>query len=563
MNIFHNLDLLAVGVTVAATLILGTIIFLNDAKSVTNRSFFGFTIMASAWGVSNYLNYNIASHTFGLWILRTVIFFALWQALFLFEFFLVYPKPLVTFLKIFNWFLVPLTFFTSILTLSPFVFSSVKEFSRDGRVLLVNNGPALPLFGMLSVGLIVVGIIVLLYKIIKIKEKQLRSSLFLVLWGTVVTFSLIIFFNFIFPTLFGNSGYIIYGSLFYIPFIVLTAYSIFRRGLLNTKIIATEILVFILAISVLLEVASSTDALTIMYKSSTFILVLIVGLFLIKSVRKEVEQRQHLEIITNELQTANTRLKELDQQKTDFLSIAAHQLRTPMSVMNGYIELIEDNAYGKVTKETKTILDNMDQSNQHLIKLVDEFLDITRIEQGRTKFDIADCDVIPLLTSVVEELGVRAKEHGLKINWRAPKEALVVAMDDEKIRHVAYNFVDNAIKYSDSGTITVSVLEGASEPSTVPSYYSSAPSAAEKGNMPGIIVKVKDEGLGFGKTDEANFFQKFYRGSNVKHINVNGTGLGLFVCRKFIEAHGGHIWAHSAGLGRGSEFGFWIPKKQL
>ena len=76
---------------------------------------------------------------------------------------------------------------------------------------------------------------------------------------------------------------------------------------------------------------------------------------------------------------------------------------------------------------------------------------------------------------------------------------------------------------------------------------------------PGSRVKVEDNGLGFDKEDEANFFQKFYRGKNVKNINVNGTGIGLFVCRRFIENHHGQVWAHSPGFGHGSEFGFWIP----
>ena len=74
-------------------------------------------------------------------------------------------------------------------------------------------------------------------------------------------------------------------------------------------------------------------------------------------------------------------------------------------------------------------------------------------------------------------------------------------------------------------------------------------------------MRVKDSGLGFSKVDEANFFQKFYRGENVRGTNVNGTGLGLYVCRKFIETHGGRVWAHSDGLGKGSEFGFWVPFK--
>ena len=111
--------------------------------------------------------------------------------------------------------------------------------------------------------------------------------------------------------------------------------------------------------------------------------------------------------------------------------------------------------------------------------------------------------------------------------------------DADRIGQVLTNLIDNAIKYTEKGIIKVTVEE----------------------TDGGIKVAVNDHGFGFEKVDEANFFQKFYRGENVKGTNVTGTGLGLYVCRKFIEAHGGKVWAHSPGLGQGSEFGFWLPSK--
>jgi signal transduction histidine kinase len=139
--------------------------------------------------------------------------------------------------------------------------------------------------------------------------------------------------------------------------------------------------------------------------------------------------------------------------------------------------------------------------------------------------------------SVEHELKDRAEQKGLKIDSTLPKNSPAVMIDEEKIRHVLFNFVDNAIKYSTKGTIMVSVRR----------------------EDKSLVVEVKDRGFGFDKVDAANFFQKFYRGNNVKGTNVNGTGLGLYVCRKFIEAHQGKIWATSTGLGKGSVFGFSVP----
>jgi len=171
---------------------------------------------------------------------------------------------------------------------------------------------------------------------------------------------------------------------------------------------------------------------------------------------------------------------------------------------------------------------------------VDDFLDVTRIEQGRSKYDFVSCDVNKIIDSVVHEFKGRADEKGLKIEWEPGGQHYEAELDEEKIRHVVFNFIDNAIKYTENGSIFIKINE----------------------EDAGVAVRVRDRGLGFGRVDEANFFQKFYRGLNVKGTNVNGTGLGLYVCQIFITAHNGRIWAHSAGLGKGSEFGFWVPYKQ-
>jgi len=239
------------------------------------------------------------------------------------------------------------------------------------------------------------------------------------------------------------------------------------------------------------------------------------------------------------LQYANIRLKELDQQKTEFLSIASHQLRTPLSIIKGYLELMLDGAYGKVNTKTKKIINDMDQSNERLVKLVDEFLDITRLEQGRTKYSFDTYNMVDMVTDVVKELKPRAKSKKIRVDWKPKTKKQDVYIDEEKIRNVIFNYIDNAIKYTEKGHVHIDV--------------------AHKDD--GVEVIVTDTGVGFGKEDEANFFQKFYRGKNVENTNVNGTGLGIYVCRKFIEAHGGHVWAHSAGSGKGSEFGLWLPDK--
>lgn len=368
-----------------------------------------------------------------------------------------------------------------------------------------------------------------------IEKGEKKKQILLVLIGVVLSFvggstNYFLWYNINIPP---------YGNILASSFVIFTVYAIIRYNLLNIKLIATESALLVMNMVLLFRFIVSTGKLEFFVNIFILVISFVLSFVLIKSVRNEIQRREEVTTLAHSLESANLRLQALDRQKTEFLSIASHQLRTPLSILKGYIELIEDGAYGKASKELIKILDDMDVSNERLIKLVDEFLDVSRIEQGRTKFVFHDNDLVELINSVVTELTTRAKDKGLTLKWKPEAKKLLVNMDDEKVRHVIFNFIDNAIKYTETGEIKV-LFDSENE---------------------GVNVRVVDQGIGFGKKDEVNLYQKFYRGENVKNINVTGTGLGLFVCRKFIETHGGKVWAKSAGLGKGSEFGFWIPLK--
>ncbi len=332
-----------------------------------------------------------------------------------------------------------------------------------------------------------------------------------------------------------------WGNSLVVLYVVLTAYAIMKYKFLDLRVVSAELFTALFSLILLLDVFLSKSLIEGVFRVVALVIMTLFGVVLIKSVRQEVRRREEITTLAHSLEKANLRLQELDRQKTEFLSIASHQLRTPLSILKGYIELIKDGGYGKPTKGIVETLGSMDSSNEHLIKLVDEFLNISRIEQGRTKFVFKVDDIFAVVEDVKKELDLRAKDKNLELVSKKHKDLSLVEMDAEKVRHVIFNFVDNAIKYSEEGKIMIS--------------------AENEDN--GVTVRVRDQGFGFGKVDEANFFQKFYRGENVKGTNVTGTGLGLYVCRKFIEAHGGKVWAHSPGLGKGGEFGFWLPRKAV
>lgn len=534
-DILNHFDIFAVGVSIAGIGILGFVTFFNNRKSETNRAFLMISLMTIFWSFFNLMIFQLRSSYLVLWSLRTAVFFAVWFAYYVFHLAYVVPQQRVVFPRWYVCVLLPIVFVAAFINLTPFVFSSAM-FSLDD-VPQVTNGPAIFLFGVVVLSLNAGGIGILFKKTRRMSSAA-RGQLRFILAGLLLTLSLIVVFNFIFPAFLSNPRFIPMAGVFIFPFIACTAYAIIRKKFLDIKVVSTEILVFVLAVALLFEVIASEGAIAIMYKSSVFLLVLGVGLLLIKSVRKEVAERDQIAHLAESLEKANMRLQELDKQKTEFLSIASHQLRTPLSIIKGYIELIHDGAYGTPSPKLLDALGDMDESNERLVKLVDEFLDISRIEQGRTKFNFGQYAIGALVDSVVKEISGRAKDKGLAIQWKGARVG-DIRMDDEKIRHVVFNFVDNAIKYSSKGIISIAVNK----------------------EKDGVAVRVKDQGIGFDKKDEVNFFQKFYRGENIKSVDVGGTGLGLFVCRKFIEAHRGTVWAKSDGVGKGGEFGFWIPRE--
>jgi len=251
-----------------------------------------------------------------------------------------------------------------------------------------------------------------------------------------------------------------------------------------------------------------------------------------------VRLKEEVEKATYELKKANQELKKLDAAKSEFISIASHQLRTPLTVIKGYISMMLEGNFGALTPEGRDSLDKVYDSNERLIQLVENLLNISRIESGRLQFDYEIMGLEEIIDSVIDELSGNIKKKSLKLNYKKPAKPLPkIRIDDEKIRQVVMNLVDNAIKYTKKGSITVNF---------------------EVVNKK-IRFCVSDSGIGISQEYLPNLFQKFSRGQGTSVIHTEGTGLGLYVAREMVEAHKGKIWAESAGEGMGSKFCFEIP----
>ncbi len=525
-------------ITFFASSVLGTLTFVKDRKSWTNRLFGILALLIDTYIVVNYLSLHPPQATpeSQLFWIRIVMFVCSFIGPTLLLLVINFPGRLFL-LK--NKFLIPLLSLMCLsagASLSNLVFESIGY--PNGSPVPV-PGAGIVIFALDFVGLFLVSFGVLIYKYRKAVDQE-KAKLLLFLLGVLFTFTFMGVFTVVAVVLFKTSSGVFFGPISFVILSSFVAFAIIKHGLFNIKVIATKILIVTLWIIFFSRIFLNESTRQYSIDIVLFLVIFIFGIGLSRSVEREVKQKEAATSMADSLEIANLKLQELDRQKTEFLSIASHQLRTPLSILKGYIELIEDGGYGKITKETGQILKNMDESNEHLIKLVDEFLNISRIEQGRAKYNFADFDIINTVKGVVVELDKRAEDKGLKLKM-AGKGVRHIVGDEEKIRHVVFNFVDNAIKYTEKGVIEVGV----------------------DNDKDGLKITVSDHGFGFEKVDEVNFFQKFYRGQNVKNTNVTGTGLGLYVCRKFIEAHGGKVWARSVGLGKGSEFCFWLPLKPI
>jgi len=254
---------------------------------------------------------------------------------------------------------------------------------------------------------------------------------------------------------------------------------------------------------------------------------------LVKSVIKEIELRAKLE-------EAYAELERIDKAKTEFLSIASHQLRTPLSIIKGYISMILEKTYGEIPEKIKQPLGNVYVSNDRLVKLVNDLLDITRLEMGRIELSLEKAHLEEIISSVVEEMKVTAEKKGLYLKYEALKEPLPeISVDKTKIRQVILNLVDNAIKYTQKGGVTVKVRKMNSE----------------------VRIEVRDTGVGMSKEEIGNLFEIMRRGRAGFQYWTEGAGVGLYTARKFAEMHGGKVWAESPGKEKGSTFYIELPVK--
>ncbi len=229
-----------------------------------------------------------------------------------------------------------------------------------------------------------------------------------------------------------------------------------------------------------------------------------------------------------ELRRANTKLQTLDVQKSEFISIAAHQIRTPLSALRWSQQMLLDDDFGTLSDGQRDIVLQSQKSVVRLVNLVNNLLEVERLELQKDKKDNSVIDLNLIVKECVSELTSQATERGLLISTQLATQPAVLLAHAESIKDVVLNLLDNAIKYTlAKGTVTIKVA------------------VAEK-----VTLTITDTGIGIPTAHQANIFKRFSRAENAKKIDADGSGLGLYIIKKLVESYDGSVqFVSTEGVG--------------
>jgi len=518
----------------AVTLFLGGLVFFNNPKRKENIVFSLLVMSGVFWIFCVFLADLLKTYpAVLLWTRMSVVGPSLIGGLFLSFSLIFFDKRKIKWWKIVLVFILPFT----IIALAPTSFNvqnvEIKEWGTD-----FTPGPLYYLLLVYLVAYFGLGFYYLRKTYLKAKKNIERKQISFILIGLLGALGIGLVSNLIFPVLgFAESSK--YGpSLSLLFFVSLTSISILKHHLLDTKVILTEALVFLLIGILVVKIPISETFGQALFDSIILVLTIIIGGSLIKSVVSEIQRRKKIEKMADKLQKAYKELKELDSAKSEFIAMASHQLRTPLTIIKGLSSMILEGTFGRTPEKIKQPIRDIFDSNERLVGIVNDLLDISKADLGRLELSKEKMEIGEMIESVLNELKQGIKDKNLKIVWNRPKKAIEIEADLLKFRQAFFNIVDNAIKYTAKGKIEIRLKDDEKK----------------------VIIEVEDTGEGMTNKEESRVFESFTRGRAGIDRWVQGTGLGLYLARRYIELHNGKIWAESPGKGKGSTFFIEIPK---
>ena len=510
-------------------ILLGLFVLLRDRKNQINISFCLFVLGIAGWLSANFLSNQFTDYPRAFMFNKLIFLESPYISFALIYFSLVFPYATFN-VKIKHLFLLIIpVLISNVFTILNLTITGVNIV--PGGVTGVVFGPGIAVYGFQFVAYVLISLLLLGWKYFKTKGHQHTQMQYVVL-GIALLAVLGTATNFVIPLLYNNFFTSDYGPFLSIFVLGFTAYAILKQNLLHIKVVTTEAVVVLLLIILFTKLFIYQSTGELILDMIIMGLVSIFGALLIKSVLDEISQREKLAIL-------NDKLKEADSQKDEFISMASHDLRSPLSIIKNNLWFAENSK--EVPPKIKENIDVAASSNEHAINLVNDMLDVSRIEMGRIKVILEKIDLVQIAREIHEDYLLQAKEKDISLVSHGIEDGkkIFVSADKERLVQVFSNLVGNALKFTPKGgQITISL----------------------KVDNKDAKVMVQDTGIGIKENDIPKLFVRFVR-LNDTHAsvpNTMGTGLGLYISKKLIALFGGKIWVESE-YGKGSKFIFTLP----
>lgn len=357
-----------------------------------------------------------------------------------------------------------------------------------------------------------------------------KSQLTFVFAGAYLFAVSVTFIDFILP-LFGIKSLINYDSLASLFFVGFSAYAILKHHLFDIKLIAVESLSLVISLIFFSRLFIPSSGSELMLNIGLFVFVVSFSVLLVRGVMKDIKDRERVEQLSYDLVVANEQLRQMDRQKSDFVSIASHQLRTPLTAVKGYASLLIEGSFGVLPKKTMDAVSKIFESSQQMVMIIENFLTVSRIEQGRMFYKFETLDLQKITGDMVKEMQVIASGYGIRIRFYEEKGITYPILGDfMKIKQVVHNLLDESIRHTPKGLIDMFL--------------------SFSQNNTNVVLAISDTGEGATKKHLKQMFEKYEPDASESGIRKE-TGVELFIVKEIVKAHKGKIWAESEGIGKG------------
>lgn len=412
----------------------------------------------------------------------------------------------------------------------------VVRLAADGSVVF---GPGGVILAMHFGAVYAVSLLVLFIVGRDSRKKEDKAAILTAFGGSILAFNAV-FAVLAGVSLFNEMSYLWVASTGLSVGMLMTALPILKRMVFtDLRLVGAELFVILSLTLIVTDIVVSVTLLDFTFRLVLLIVIVFYGVLALRTHAKEVTRLKQIEELNRQIAQLNRSLVKSDKMKTKFLSFASHQLRAPLTGVMSYLSMMRKGEFGKVSKKQGEILELNEEAVIRLRSTIETFLDISKIEMGGLELSRSETRLDHMITEVAESLGPSATKKNIKIRLKIDPKVPRVMVDSGKLYHAITNLVDNAIKYTNRGSVTITLR-----------------ATREK-----VYIEVKDTGNGMDAKTKAKVKRVLSDGlEQVRFEREGGSGLGIYIAKKIIEGHGGKVIAKSAGKGKGSTFSFWIPK---